>query len=144
MGEPSGLLVGLLGGWELVGVGFVGAGSEHVGRRLGGCFGPGGRCLRGWELFEGELPPPTAQPLCSQEPVTFEDIAVHFSRQEWASLDDGQKELYRTVMEGNYEMLVSLCRLCLHWFGSCHRCPGSSLRVTFLHLCVSLGSPALR
>ncbi|KFO13381.1 Zinc finger protein 777, partial [Balearica regulorum gibbericeps] len=40
--------------------------------------------------------------------VTFEDIAVHFSRQEWASLDDGQKELYRTVMESNYEMLVSL------------------------------------
>ncbi|XP_052665603.1 zinc finger protein 777-like isoform X2 [Harpia harpyja] len=46
--------------------------------------------------------------LLPAEPVTFEDIAVHFSRQEWASLDDGQKELYRTVMEGNYEMLVSL------------------------------------
>ncbi|NXI99137.1 Z354C protein, partial [Psophia crepitans] len=41
-------------------------------------------------------------------PVTFEDIAVCFSRQEWACLDDGQKELYRTVMESNYEMLVSL------------------------------------
>ncbi|KAF1625179.1 Zinc finger protein 7, partial [Eudyptes filholi] len=64
--------------------------------------------LRGWELFGGELPPPAAQPLCSQVPVTFEDVAVHFSRQEWASLDDGQKELYRTVMEGNYETLVSL------------------------------------
>ncbi|NXD66320.1 Z324A protein, partial [Eolophus roseicapillus] len=41
-------------------------------------------------------------------PVTLEDIVVHFSGAEWASLDDGQRELYRTVMEDNYEMLVSL------------------------------------
>ncbi|NXB94418.1 ZNF12 protein, partial [Vidua chalybeata] len=41
-------------------------------------------------------------------PVLFEDVAVRFSRQEWASLDEGQREMYRSVMEGNYEMLVSL------------------------------------
>ncbi|RLV82416.1 hypothetical protein DV515_00016671, partial [Chloebia gouldiae] len=43
-----------------------------------------------------------------QVPVLFEDVAVRFSRQEWASLSKGQKEMYRSVMEGNYEMLVSL------------------------------------
>lgn len=50
--------------------------------------------------------------------MVFEDVAVRFSRQEWASLDQGQKEMYRSVMEGNYEMLMSLCRLRLCRFGS--------------------------
>ncbi|NXV22474.1 ZN777 protein, partial [Cepphus grylle] len=62
---------------------------------------------------------------CSQVPVTFQDIAVRFSREEWASLGDEQRELYRTVMEDNYETLVSLCRLRLRRFGSGRRCPGT-------------------
>ncbi|NXX38434.1 Z324B protein, partial [Tricholaema leucomelas] len=57
-------------------------------------------------------------------PMTFEDVAVHFSRQEWAELDDEQRDLYRSVMEDNYEMLMSLCRLHSRWFGSHRCCPG--------------------
>ncbi|NWU92539.1 ZN569 protein, partial [Upupa epops] len=46
--------------------------------------------------------------LLLQTLVTFEDIMVDFNREEWASLDDEQQDLYRTVMEDNYDTLVSL------------------------------------
>ncbi|XP_072186577.1 zinc finger protein 777-like isoform X4 [Excalfactoria chinensis] len=41
-------------------------------------------------------------------PVTFKDVFVEFSRDEWALLDDEQKELHRSVMQSNCELLVSL------------------------------------
>ncbi|KAM9034827.1 zinc finger protein 527-like [Sarcophilus harrisii] len=54
---------------------------------------------------------PGSQSPLSQELVTFRDIIVDFTEEEWGLLDPSQKELYKEVMLESVQNLLSLGRV---------------------------------